>query len=114
METTDATARAGTPVRLTSRLCMTHDAHAMERRGQICRSDQNLLRDRQTRVIARLRAILPAHRKQLLMEERCLDGVGRLSEDPERVFRLRQEESGGDGRREVCRHARLVAALLLS
>jgi hypothetical protein len=33
-------------------------------------------------VIERLRAILPAHRDQLLTEERCLDGVGRLSENP--------------------------------
>src|SRR5215467_11724440 len=50
----------------------------MARAGQICRRTQNLLRDRYTRAIARLRAILPAHPYHFLKRKR---GVSMASND---------------------------------
>ncbi len=86
METTDAMARAGTPVRL---IAIMHDRIA---RTQWLGADKYVGDPKNSYVIVRLARSrisalsFPPVAAIFLTEERCLDGVGRLSEDPKGVL----------------------------
>jgi len=68
METTDARGLGGSSSSMNRDYDRRRERGAMARGAQICRSTQNLLRDRQNIEIAPFRVMLPAHPQKFLTE----------------------------------------------